>query len=387
MLRTSKAAILATFAAFGAFVGSHAGALPVLLAIGQVDPQVFGLYQFGNMLTGLIGMALGGLLNRILDHRSVILIMLPALFVLVAAALFANSSFTFGLSLLAMGFMYSFLDLFMNAEATYVEEDLQRPVFGLFHGTLSLLLAAFGLMASMCSTWLAPWAILPFTASITVFAFVLVWRNIPKRAPVRRIRDENYIALPRKKLAFIGLAAGLSNVGEMAALAWSGSLLAHVKPELAAYSGLGVAFYGLCAGLMRLFSDGIRLRIGDHALVRFSLGVAVIGFGLLSLAPGFWLSAVAFAGVGAGLATVFPSLFAISGRLVPQARAAAMGFMAIIMAPPRILMPLLLGVLASHFGFASIFAACSVVTVFALVIVNFFLRDIMASSGIKRAPT
>jgi Major Facilitator Superfamily len=381
MLASPKAAILATFAAFGAFVGSHAGALPVLLAMGQVDPQVFGFYQFANMLMGLVGMALGGLLNRVLDHRTVILIMLPTMFLSVAAALSVNSSITFGLSLMMLGFMYSFLDLFMNAEATIVEEGLRRPVFGLFHGTLSLLLAGFGLLAGMLSSWFAPWAILPVTAIPTALAFALVWQNIPASVPVTRVRDETYVALPRLKLTLIGLAAGLGNVGEMAAISWSGSLLAHVKPELAAYSGLGVAFYGLCSGLMRISSDTIRARIGDYALVRFSLCAAILGFALLSFSPGFWLSAVAFAGVGAGLSTVFPSLFAISGRLVPQARAAAMGFMAVVMAPPRIIMPLLLGVLASRFGFESIFAACMVVSIASLAIVVFFLRDIMADAG------
>lgn len=375
MLHSPKIAILATFMAFGAYIGSHAGAFPVLLQKGNIDPFWFGNYQVGGQIMALIGMALGGLLNRVAGHRTVILVMLPVLLVLMAGALFANGPISFAVSLLVLGLMFSFLDIFMNAEATFIEENLKRPVFGLFHGAVSLTFAGFGIVGSMLSTWYAPWYVLPLTTLFVVVAFVLVWRNIEDRPPVTRVKDHTYVPLPHRELTLIGIAGGLNVACEFSAIVWSGQLLASVRPELMAYSGLGVAFYGLCSGVMRISSDRIRARFGDYRLMCWSLLVAIAGYAVLSFAPGFWISALAFAAVGAGLAPVFPCLFSLSARLAPHARAEAMGFVATVMSPPRILLPLVLGILAAQVGFQYVFAACMVFAVGALLIIVAFLKN------------
>ncbi len=370
-----RAAILATFFAFGIYVGIHVGALPALLERGKVSPEWFGIYQFGNMLTALLGMWLAGLLNRWLGHRTVILIMLPLLMVLIAGALFVESGLQFGVSLLVLGFAYAFLDLFMNAEATYVEEAEARPLFGQFHGCVGFAMAIAGLLSGIASRWYSPWAMIPVLVLAMTGAFVLVWRNVHDRPPVSRRRDENFVALPRKKLALMAAAMGLGNVCEMAAIAWSGSMLTFMKPEWAAYSGLGIAFYGLCTGIMRFVSDPLRARIGDYALMRNSLSVAVVGFMVLALSSIFWISVLAFAAIGAGLSMVFPCLFSAAGRMVPEARAAAMGFAATVMSPPRIIMPLILGWLAGQAGFSAVFAACGLCAAICLAIIVLALKD------------
>ena len=370
-----RAAILATFFAFGIFVGVHAGALPVLLERGQVSPEWFGIYQVGNMLTAFVGMGLAGLLNRWLGHRSVMLIMLPLLMVLVAVALFAQSSIQFGVSILVLGFAYSFLDLFMNAEATYVEEAEARPLFGQFHSCIGFAMAIAGLLSGIVSRWYGPSTLIPLLVLAMAGAFFLVWRNVEDRPPVLRTRDEKFVALPKRELALMAAAMGLGNVCEMAAISWSGSMLTVMKPEWAAYSGLGIAFYGLCAGTMRLVSDPLRARIGDYVLMRNSLTVAVAGFAGLALSSVFWVSVIAFAAIGAGLSTVFPLLFSAAGRLVPEARAAAMGFAATVMSPPRIVMPLVLGWLAGQSGFSAVFAACGLCAALSLAIIVLTLKD------------
>jgi Major Facilitator Superfamily len=276
---------------------------------------------------------------------------------------------------LALGLMFSFLDIFMNAEASVIEEKLRRPIFGLFHGLVSLSFASFGFVSGLLSTWYAPIYVLPLSIISVAVAFVLVWRNIEDAPPVRRIKDHNFVPLPKRELVIIGIAGGLNVACEMSAISWAGSLLASVRPDWIAYSGLGVAFYGLCSGVMRICSDWIRARIGDFNLMIFALLLAVSGYAILSLAPGFWLSALAFAAVGAGLAPVFPCLFSLTARLAPHSRAEAMGFMAVVMAPPRIILPLILGILATQAGFHFVFAACMVFALASLVIIVLFLKD------------
>jgi MFS family permease len=149
--------------------------------------------------------------------------------------------------------------------------------------------------------------------------------------------------------------------------------LTTIAPELAAISGLGVAFYGICGGIMRFLGDGLRARFGEVRLMSVSILIAIGGFSVLGLAPGFWPSVFAFTAVGFGLAVTFPCLFSLTGQLVPDNRAAAMGFMASIGGAPRIMLPWVLGLLAASYGVSAVFAACAAVSFAALLLIIFSL--------------
>ena len=86
---------------------------------------------------------------------------------------------------------------------------------------------------------------------------------------------------------------------------------------------------------------------------------AVFGFAILGFAPGFWLSVLAFAGVGFGLAVTFPCLFALAGKLAPANRAAAMSYVAAVGGAPRVILPWVMGWLASQYSLGAVFAACA----------------------------
>ena len=177
--------------------------------------------------------------------------------------------------------------------------------------------------------------------------------------------------MPRRILTFVGLAAGFNVACEGAAILWAGQLLSSIAPELAAISGLGVAFYGLCGGTVRMMGDGMRSRWGDLRVMTVSLFIAIAGFSVLGLAPGFWWSVAAFACVGFGLAVTFPCLFSLTGKIAPQNRAAAMGYVAFIGGFPRIILPYGLGLLAGQFALGAVFSACAVVALVALIIITF----------------
>ena len=48
-----------------------------------------------------------------------------------------------------MSFALGTIDLFMNAEASAVEQSLGRPVFNSYHGTVSLGIAGFAIVGSL----------------------------------------------------------------------------------------------------------------------------------------------------------------------------------------------------------------------------------------------
>ena len=186
--------------------------------------------------------------------------------------------------------------------------------------------------------------------------------------------------MPRKILTFIGLAAGLNVACEVAAIQWAGSLLVSVAPDLAAISGLGVAFYGLCGGSIRLVADRLRANYGDLRVMSVLLFLAIAGFVTLSLTPGFVVSLGAFAAVGFGLAITFPCLFSLAAKLVPEAKAASMGYVAAVGGAPRIILPWVLGVLGLQFSLGAVFAACAVVAMSALALIVLTFAQANAAS-------
>jgi MFS family permease len=356
--------MLLTFAAFGSIVGTH-----VLVQQANVSPWHFGLAGSLGMLANIICLSAGGFINRFASHRSVLLAMLPISALALLYALTVTSVAAFLISFLVISAVLGTIDLFMNAEASIVEEERGLASFNTYHGAVMLALAACALLGSIVSVELAPWVGVLFVLVPLAFAWVAVFRHAPVREFHTAETRKATAPLPVRLLAIVGLAAGFNVTCEVAAIQWSGQLLATTAPELAAISGLGLAFYGVCVGIMRLFGDRFRTRFGDLRMMSFSLTIAIAGFIVLGLAPGFWISVFAFAAVGIGMAVVFPSLFSLVGRLAPESRASAMSLASLVSGLPRITLPWSLGVIAAAQGVNAVFGALALVAAGALALI------------------
>jgi hypothetical protein len=368
-VKRTHLAIILIFIGFGAIVGTHTGAIPTLVARSGMSPYAFGIAGSLGMLINIGCMAAGGYINRFASPRSIILYVLPSAFLVLLGALLTTSVAGFILSFLLLSACIGTLDIFMNAEASLVEHELQTPVFSTYHACAMLSIAGFALLGSLTSVLLAPW----FGALLAGVPLFLGWasalKHLPERDPVVPVIRKSQAPMPRGLLTIIGLALGFNVTCEVAAIQWAGQLLAATAPELAAISGLGLCFFGLCSGIMRLFGDYLRTTFGDLRVMSIGLATAVAGFAGLGAAPGFWMSALAFAAVGVGLALVFPCLFSLAGRLSPHARAAAMSYTAMIGGLPRVTLPWVLGVLAASNSVHTVFSACAVFALAALVLV------------------
>ena len=379
-----RTAITLTFIAFGAMVGSQVGTIPVIKAQSGVDSWVFGVIASLGTIGTILAMSLGGWVNRRFDHRSVLLFIMPLAFAAFTYGLTAHSAFVFGLSFIALSLCTGTMDLFMNAEASVVEHDLAKPVFSSFHGAVLYSIGGFGLIGGFIS---ANWG--PLWATIPAFPFVAaaiyaVYTAIPHHA-VERAHDAPAPApLPKKILILIGIVIGLDVAAELTCVQWSGQMLNELQPQLAAYSGLGVAFFGFCNGSMRMLGDSLRARFDDLHLVAASFAVGLIGFLILATGPGFGVSVIAFAIAGVGLGLIFPCLFSVAARLAPESRAAALGLVSGVSGPPRVLLPLLLGFLAQDFGLSSIYIAASAGTAVALVFTFLAIREVAKRNGAQQ---
>ncbi len=383
MLTTPRATIFLVFVAFGAIVGSQVGALPVIVKSAGVDNEFFGRTQSFAMLAALFAMLAGGYVSRHFNHRTVMLVSLPVCLAALVYALTVGSPATYLISNLMLAISLSFLDLNMNAEGSEVEEELKKPVFNSYHAGVSLGFAAAAIASSFLSVKISVMAPAVLSTVLMLWAFYEVWRNIPDRVPHMPAADDSNIGLPKFKLTLIGLTIGLSNAAEITAMLWAGQLLASLKPELLAYSGLGAAFFGICGGAMRLWGDYLRQRFGDERVVTAGLGMATLGFAVIGLAPGFAISVLAFACVGGGLGFVFPYLFALAGKQAPERRAAAMGFASAISGGPRFVIPWLLGLMASWYSISAVFALAATLTLATLLMIRIALSPERMSAGVS----
>jgi predicted MFS family arabinose efflux permease len=381
---TPRAAITLTFIAFGVMVGAQIGAIPVLKANADVDAFTFGILTGLGTAANILALALGGWLNRHFDHRSVILFVLPVSFVALVASLLVNSVFSFGLTIVLFSYCLGTLDIFMNAEASVVEHDLKKPVFSSFHASVLYGIGLSGLAGgyiavSFGAVWAALLA-LPFLA----LAMAAVNAAIPHRKEAYEDKPVS-AALPRKVLIILGIIIGLDVAAELTCIQWSGQMLAEMQPTLAQFSGLGVAFYGLCNGTVRLFGDRLRARFNDITLIVVSLCIGVTGFAVLATEPGFAISVAAFAVAGSGLGLIFPCLFSIAARLAPDSRAAALSLASAVSGPPRIFLPMLLGVLAQSYGLGAIYSAAGLACAMAIGFTIWAGRE-MGRSPVGTAP-
>jgi MFS family permease len=367
-----RAAVTAAFIAYGLSAGLWAGAIPAITRNASIDSLALGL---GITLYGIayvMTMSWAGTLARFASNRAIILWSLPFIAVSQALLLLAASPLWFLLALIFFGAVQGVLDVFMNAEASYVESDLKRPIFTRFHAAASATMALSALLASFVMADASPlWAIAILMLGMLT-ALVFIHHRLPSRFSAMA-RVVPGAPSPRlTPLIILGLAAGLVITGETAAIMWSAKLLDEQAPDLAAIAGLGTAFYGLCNAGVRFGGDSIRARFGDVPLIIASLMLATMGFLMIGLSHDFLLSTIAFALTGFGTACVIPAIFAITGRHMAENRARALGIVSLVAGMPRVLAPWFFGWIATEQSMSFAFGLCAVAMATALVFILLF---------------
>lgn len=369
---SQRAAMTAVFIGYGVSAGMWAGSIPVVMRNAGVDSLMLGLGITFYGIAYVIVMSSGGPLARFASNRAIILASMPLVALTGALLLLAQSPLWFLIAFVLFGAAQGLLDLFMNAEASYVESDLKRPIFTRFHASASASMALFALIGSLVSADAGPfWAALILCLGIGATLIFAARRLKPRFSAMARI-SPGTPPPPLTPLIILGLAAGLVIAGETAAVMWSAKLLDEQAPNLAAIAGLGTAFFGLCNSGVRAGGDGIRARFGDIPLIIGSLILATMGFMLIGLSDNFLLSAVAFAVTGFGTACVIPAIFAMTARHMQENPARGLGIVSLVAGLPRVLAPWFFGWVATaqstSFAFGLFAVAMAVALAFILLL-------------------
>lgn len=368
-LSTPRAAIMIVFAAFGAYVGIFAGAIPVLMRQTGITSEQLGLALSGLTIATVLVMSFGGVIARRFTHRRVLLIALPLGCVTLTIVMTQTSAPLFFTVLIIHGGILGIIDIIMNAEGSAIEHDMKRPVFTAFHGSVSASVAVCSIASSLLTARYGTMTATAFAIVLVAFAWFLVWRNVPARIYPTMEHNSNarVASLP---LVLMGVAAGLVIASETSAMFWSAKMLDDSAPKLAAISGLGAAFFGFCTAIVRFPGDALRARFGDFRLMLTSLVIAILGFLGLGFSPSFGFSVAAFALVGFGTSIVCPCIFNMATAHVPGNRAAGLSFASMVAGVPRIVAPYLFGWVSGTYSISTAFGLCAAMMVAALFFVS-----------------
>lgn len=361
-----RAAVTAAFLAYGASAGLWAGAIPAVTRNAQIDSLALGMGLTFYGVAYVATMSWGGVLARFATNRTVILAVLPLIFASQTLLLLSSAPAWFVTMLVVFGACQGLLDLFMNAEGSYVESDLGRPIFTRFHGSASAAMALFAIIGSIVITDLGALWSAAILASVLACAFGYIALRLPGRSSAMARSIPGAPAPRLAPLIILGLAAGLVITGETAAIMWSGKLLDEQAPALLSIAGLGTAFYGLCNACLRFLGDEIRARFGDISLIVGSLLLATFGFAMIGLSQSFLLSTIAFALTGFGTACVIPAIFALSARQMAESRARALGVVSLVAGLPRVTAPWFFGWIATLYSTSFAFGLCALAMAAAL---------------------
>src|SRR5262245_27865570 len=177
-----RAAVTIAFIAYGASAGLWAGAIPAVTRNAGIDSLALGLAITFYGIAYVATMFWGGALARLATNRSVILAALPLLFISQTMLLVSMSATWFLVMLVIFGVSQGVLDLFMNAEGSYVESDLGRPVFTRFHGSASAAMALFAILGSLVMADLgAVWSA-ALLGIVLLAAFGFIALRLPARS-------------------------------------------------------------------------------------------------------------------------------------------------------------------------------------------------------------
>ncbi len=354
------------FAAFGAVVGAFSGAIPALMRQSGVSSEVLGLALTGLTLANVAAFALGGAAARRFSNRSMLLLAMPLLALTLAVMLTGKSAALLFAAMLAHGLVIGLTDLIMNAEGSAVENDLRRPVFTAFHGAVSICIAIFAIFSSWLTARFGPLAAAEAASLLCALAWFAIYANVPAR-PLQTITQRRAASVVTAPLILMGIIAGLAIACETSAMFWSAKLLDETAPQLAAITGLGVAFYGLCNAMVRFPGDALRARFGDFRLMTASSLLAIAGFVCLALSPSFAFSVFSFALVGLGTAIICPCIYNMATAQIPSNRAAGLSFALLVAGAPRVAMPAVFGALSGAFSTNAAFGLCAALMLAALL--------------------
>jgi MFS family permease len=339
-VRPDRLAVSLVFFLHGLASGTWVSRIPAVQETLGLSVGTLGIALLGAGLGSLLAMIpVGALIARRGSRAVVYWTALPAYGSLGLLALVWDATSLFG-ALLIFGGAYGALDVAMNAQGSFLEERLGRPVMSSLHGLWSLgnmAGAAFGVL--LAAVEIGARSHFLVAGPILLIALLVAARRLPEG-------DGGGVgpafARPRGALLALAAVAFGAVAVEGAMFDWSGVYLRSALGTPEATAAAAPSFFSLAMAAGRLGGDRLTARFSAPLLARLCALLASIGVGAIILAQ---VPAAVFAGlvaVGLGLSVLVPLAFGAAGRSPDMpagaaiAAVATVSYFAFLAGPPTI---------------------------------------------------
>jgi MFS family permease len=345
MRRDERAARVGTTAIFfltGAVFAAWSTRLPAIKQALGLSPGALAVAILGLEAGAIAGLPAGGALVARLGSRAALRLGFAGYPLGLVAVGFAPGVAGLAGALAAMAASNSVVDVAMNAQGVELERRAGRPLLSGMHAGHS-----FGLVAGSLLGTLAAAAGMPvrahfaLVAAATIAAGAIATRPL---VPERRTEREQRFALPRGRLALLGLVAFCGFLLDGTADNW---IAVHLRTERGAGPALAAAAfmaYALPLAATRVAGDRLVALFGRANVVRASAIVAAAGATLAVTGPSVATALVGWAVFGAGTAAIAPAVLGAAPAAAPPgvppgvaiAAVTTVGYLGSFTGPPAI---------------------------------------------------
>lgn len=287
---------------------------------------------------GLLLLCLGGgsLLamlgsGRLIGHfgcRAIILSAV-ALFCLLFPALATVSDIRWlAAALFLFGMGIGLADVAMNVQGSLIEQASARPLMSGFH----CLYSVGGIVGAGGGSLLLGAGLSPLASTFSAIVLVVVMTSMSFTELLPFGNHESGMAKPATKprpnfrLILMAAMAMICFMAEGAVLDWGGVFLTQDRGLAVEHAGWGFAVFAIAMSLMRLAGDAVVSALGRQRVLIFGSILGIAGYLMVVAMPGWNLSLLGFALVGAGAANIVPVLITLAGqeKVMPVNKSVAM---------------------------------------------------------------
>jgi fucose permease len=217
------------------------------------------------------------------------------------------------------GFSMATLDVAMNAEASDVEQALERPIMSSLHGMFSVGgMAGAAAGGAMLAHGMPPVVHLVLASLASLIVLLVSMPNVLPHVPHADDAHGGRSSSNRwrsKPLWALGSLALIALIAEGAMYDWATVYMRDVVLATPALSSVAYAAFtgGMAVG--RFGGDAVRARLGAPQLIFASAALAFIGMVAALALPNALVTLTGFTLMGLGLANMMPVLFAAAARV------------------------------------------------------------------------
>lgn len=315
----------------------------------QLDDGALGLVLLAGGTGGVAVMPLAGMAVARWGSRTCIVAAMLLMCLLLPVLSLAPSPLAFAALLFVYGANFGALDVAMNAQGAVVEAFSGRLLMSGFHACYSLGTLAVALAASLTLKLGGTVPLLCLaSAGVILLSQSQSPRLVPKSGDIPASGKQ--FGRPNRQAVILGLCCYAAFMTEGAATDWSAIFLRFSRAMPIDSATLGYAAFAVLTTAARLTGDKLAMRLGQPAVMRLGVAVAVAGFALVVLVNSGVAGIIGFGLVGFGTGNIAPLVFSAAARVPGMAPHHSMPAVVGIGYAGFLTGPVMIGFVANHFG-------------------------------------